>query len=48
MTSITVTFDDGTILSTSGPFTAVTPPAEIAEVDVVKADGTEEKFAPEA
>jgi len=50
LTSLTATFDDGTIVTTSGPFTPVTPPieAEIQDVKVEHTDGTSETFVPEA
>lgn len=46
ITSITTVFSDGSIVTTSGPFTPVTAPtvAEIQDVVVEKTDGTSETF----
>jgi hypothetical protein len=52
ITSITVVFNDGSIVSTSNGFTPVTAPTpeQIQDVVVENTDGTSEKFeeAPEA
>lgn len=50
LTSLTATFDDGTIVTTSGPFTPVTAPtpAEIENVVVNETDGSTETLVPEA
>lgn len=51
--SITTVFEDGSVVTTSGPFTAVdtsvvpVPPAPTdTEIDVVLSDGTVKKFVP--
>lgn len=46
ITSITVVFNDGTIVSTSNGFTPITPPTpeEIKDVVVDNTDGTSETF----
>lgn len=48
--SITATFDDGTIVTTSGPFTPVIPPTpeQVEDVVVNDTDGTSETLVPEA
>lgn len=49
ITSITVVLSDGSIVTTSGPFTPVNPPTpvEIADVKVENTDGTSEELVPE-
>lgn len=53
ITSITTVFEDGTVVTTSGPFTPVdttvvpVPPSPTdTEIDVLLSDGTTKKFVP--
>jgi hypothetical protein len=52
ITSITIVYADGSIVTTSGPFAPVTAPAlpspEDVEIDVVLSDGSTNKFIPAA
>ena len=51
ITSITIVYADGSIVTTSGPFAPVTAPAlppEDVEIDVVLSDGSTKKFIPKA
>jgi hypothetical protein len=52
ITSITIVYSDGSIVTTSAPFAPVTAPAlpspEDVEIDVVLSDGSTKKFVPKA
>jgi hypothetical protein len=52
ITSITILYADGSIVTTSGPFAPITAPAlpspEDVEIDVVLSDGSTKKFIPAA
>ena len=52
ITSITIVYADGSIVTSSGPFAPITAPAlpspEDVEIDVVLSDGSMKKFVPAA
>ena len=51
ITSITIVYADGSIVTTSGPFAPITAPAlppEDIEIDVILSDGSTKKFVPAA
>jgi hypothetical protein len=52
ITSITIVYADGSIVTTSGPFAPITAPAlpspEDVEIDVVLSDRSTKKFVPAA